>query len=154
MKRPSSYLRRGNSFDIKMTPLIDVVFLLMVFFVWTASFGVADRLLPSQISQSVSDAGQATNHQPGPEADYDAVVIRVTWRDSIVGWQMRANTFSSLAEVQQRLQQIAAINPDVPAIVHPEPDTPLGHVIDIFDSARQAGFANVKFAVGELKSEK
>ena len=43
MKRPSPYVdRRGDaSMDSTMTPMIDVVFLLLVFFVWTASFQLA-----------------------------------------------------------------------------------------------------------------
>ena len=48
MKRPSPFLRRGTEVDMDsaMTPMIDVVFLLLVFFVWTASFVAVEQVLP------------------------------------------------------------------------------------------------------------
>ena len=45
MRRRSPFARR-DSLEIKMTPMIDVVFLLLIFFVWTASFQVVEYLLP------------------------------------------------------------------------------------------------------------
>ena len=55
MKRPSSYLRKGDGTDMNatMTPMIDVVFLLLVFFVWTASFTVIEQTLRSDMTAEV-----------------------------------------------------------------------------------------------------
>ena len=51
MKRPSIFNGTRRELEIKMTPMIDVVFLLLVFFVWTASFQAIEYLLPSSLSQ-------------------------------------------------------------------------------------------------------
>ena len=53
MRRTSPLIRRGseNDIDSAMTPMIDVVFLLLVFFVWTASFQVVEFVLPSNMSE-------------------------------------------------------------------------------------------------------
>ena len=40
----------GSGYDIPMTPMIDVVFLLLVFFVWTASFQLVENRLPGAIA--------------------------------------------------------------------------------------------------------
>ncbi|MEO8496389.1 MAG: biopolymer transporter ExbD, partial [Planctomycetota bacterium] len=40
MRRPSIFTERREPLDVKMTPMIDVVFLLLIFFVWTASFHI------------------------------------------------------------------------------------------------------------------
>ena len=44
MKRPSIFNGSRRELEIKMTPMIDVVFLLLVFFVWTASFHAVEYL--------------------------------------------------------------------------------------------------------------
>ncbi|MBC8874781.1 MAG: biopolymer transporter ExbD, partial [Planctomycetes bacterium] len=50
MRRESIYTQRRSDLDVKMTPMIDVVFLLLVFFVWTASFHIVEHILPSSVS--------------------------------------------------------------------------------------------------------
>ena len=49
MRVPHSHSDRIN-FDVKMTPMIDVVFLLLIFFVCTASFQIAEALLPAPLA--------------------------------------------------------------------------------------------------------
>ena len=56
MRRPSVFHRDQGALEIKMTPMIDVVFLLLVFFVWTASFHAVEYLLPSSLSQQLGNA--------------------------------------------------------------------------------------------------
>ena len=53
MRRKSPLVRRAGDIDIDkaMTPMIDVVFLLLVFFVWTASFQIIEHVLPSKRSE-------------------------------------------------------------------------------------------------------
>ena len=55
MRYRSVHTRRDRSLEVAMTPMIDVVFMLLIFFVWTASFQVAELILPSSI---VTDEGQ------------------------------------------------------------------------------------------------
>ena len=38
---------------------------------------------------------------------------------------------------------------DAPVILHPDPEVPLGHVIDLYDLARLIGFAKIQFAASE-----
>ena len=55
MRRPSPLVSRGSETDIDsaMTPMIDVVFLLLVFFVWTASFQIVEHVMPSELSEQI-----------------------------------------------------------------------------------------------------
>ena len=71
MKRPSIFNGTRRELEIKMTPMIDVVFLLLVFFVWTASFQAVEYLLPSSLSQK-QGSGQTVNlDQPPPEIEFE-----------------------------------------------------------------------------------
>ena len=133
-----------------MTPLIDVVFQLMVFFVWTAGFQVAEYLLPSQLSP-LTGTGAATADEPPPppEEDFDRVVVRLLWIGDRPAWKVSDVSVETLTDVRTRLQTIFQIKKDAPVVLHPDPDVPLGHVIDVYDLARLIGFAKIEFAASE-----
>ena len=146
MRRPSPFARR-ESLEIKMTPMIDVVFLLLVFFVWTASFQVVEYLLPSELSTLLGN--QAALEEPPPEADFEDGVIRIHWTGDQPGWTVNDQQADSLAQLQQRLQAIAQVKQDAPVILHPDEEVPLGDVINVFDLSRLVGFEKIQFVAGE-----
>ncbi len=146
MRRRSPFARR-EPLEIKMTPMIDVVFLLLVFFVWTASFQVVEYLLPSELSTLLGN--QAALEEPPPEADFEDVVIRIHWTDDQPGWTINDQQADSLAQLHQRLQAIAQVKQDAPVILHPDEEVPLGDVINVFDLSRLIGFEKIQFVAGE-----
>lgn len=148
MKRTSPLLSRGAAIDLDtaMTPMIDVVFLLLVFFVWTASFQIIEQILPSEMSaQMGSDPIDAAD--PPPEQDFDDVVVRIGWDGANPTYTINEQPLATLADVGQQLKTIAAIQTEAPVILHPQPIVPLGYVIETYDVAKVSGFAKVAFAV-------
>lgn len=144
MRRPSSYAHREQPAEVQMTPMIDVVFLLLIFFLWTASFQIAERVLPSRISEA---SGAGTNlEQPPPEADFPDVVVRILWTDRGASWRVGDQQLASLAEVEARLAAIYQVNAAAPVIIDPDAGTPLGSVIDVYDLTRRVGFQQIQFA--------
>jgi len=152
MRRPSIYTERRGGMEIKMTPMIDVVFLLLVFFVWTASFQVVEQILPSNLSAVTGTEPSETNDPPPPEQDFPDVVVRISWNGTQPVWQVNATPVESLIQVKEQLVQIAAIKTDAPVILHPDTNVPLGDVIDAYDVARLAGFQKVQFATSDKPS--
>ncbi len=150
MRRNSPYLKQRSDVNIPMTPLIDVVFQLMVFFVWTAGFQVAEYMLPSQLSP-LTGTGAATADEPPPppEEDFDRVVVRLLWIGDRPAWKISDVSVETLADVRARLETIFQIKKDAPVVLHPDPQVPLGHVIDVYDLARLIGFAKIEFAASE-----
>ena len=149
MRKPSIFLDRRSGLEIKMTPMIDVVFLLLVFFVWTASFQIVENILPSSVSTASGSEAIDAEQEPNPEDDFDPVVVRVTWLGDVPSWRFNDIEVASLEELQAKMQQLADFKSDAPVILHPDRDVPLGHVIDVFDIARRAGFEQVQFAASE-----
>lgn len=149
MRLPSPYLTRGEELDVTMTPLIDVVFLLLVFFLWTTSFQMVEQMLPSRLTAVAGAAPSLRDPTPPPEEDFDRVVVRVRWENGELSWQINDTVVDSLAEVQRRLQGIAAITRDAPVILHPAPEVPLGDVIDLYDVTRLLGFERIQFAASQ-----
>ena len=149
MRRVSQFTRRGSAYDSTMTPMIDVVFLLLVFFVWTASFQIVEYRLPSQLSVQVGTNPESTLTPPPPENDFDDIVVRVRWAGDITVWTVNDSLVSGREELVETLVRIAKIRRDTPVIIHPDPEVPLGVVLDAYDAARKAGFDEVQYAVRE-----
>ena len=149
MKRPSPMVERrggGTDLDSAMTPMIDVVFLLLVFFVWTASFQIVEQILPSEMSSQLgSDPVDLTD--PPPEADFDDLVIKIGWDGTNPTWALNGNTIGSLDELRDRLVAVADIEIAAPVILDPSGVVPLGNVIEVYDISKLAGFSKVSFAV-------
>ena len=148
MRRASPLVRRGSEVDIDsaMTPMIDVVFLLLVFFVWTASFQIVEQILPSEMSALTgSDAIEQVD--PPPPKDFEDVVVRIGWDGLSPTWRINGQPLASLAAVEQQLTAISELQVDAPVILHPDPIVPLGFVIEAYDIAKISGFEQVAFAV-------
>ncbi len=148
MRRPSPLVTRGSEIDMDsaMTPMIDVVFLLLVFFVWTASFQVVEHVLPSDLSEQLG-SDPVNLAEPPPPKDFEDVVVKIGWDGQAPNWQINKQPFPSLVEVQKKLMTLSNIGTDAPIILHPEPVVPLGHVIEAYDVAKVSGFEEVSFAV-------
>ena len=146
MRVPSTFRDRRTGLDLQLTPMIDCVFLLMIYFLWSSSFAVAEMSLPSSLAaQARISAGSATQSPP-PEADFDNVVVRVLAAEGKTKWEINGSPVGSLAEMRQTLSTIARIKRDAPIVIDPVGDVPLGDVIDVFDLTRLVGFEKVQFA--------
>ena len=149
MRRPSIYTDRREPLDVKMTPMIDVVFLLLIFFVWTASFQIIEHVLPSSVSEVSGTGAVPPDEPPPPEADFHDIVVRILWADGRVSWRVGEQTYSELSGVEQRLALIFRANDEAPVIIDPDDETPFGNVIEVYDLSRQVGFREVKFAASD-----
>ncbi|MBM4000224.1 MAG: biopolymer transporter ExbD [Planctomycetes bacterium] len=137
--------RRETGNDVAMTPMIDVVFQLIIFFLWTSSFRIVEHTLPSSVSVSRGSAPGAMSEAPPPEEDFDEVVIRIRGTRDALTWEVNETPVESLAALRAFLGQLASVGRVAPVIVHPDPDVPLGAAIDAYDAARLHQF-RVAFA--------
>jgi biopolymer transport protein ExbD len=137
---------RKTDIESAMTPMIDVVFLLLVFFVWTSSFQMIEQILPSQMSTQMGTETSEINAPP-PEKDFDDVVIRILWNGQSPTWSINDQPIDSIASMRQRLSAIASVKVDAPVILHPDGEVPLGDVIQVYDVSKLAGFEKIAFAV-------
>ena len=146
MRRPSVYTDRRGPLDVKMTPMIDVVFLLLIFFIWTSSFNVEEFALQSNVTDATASAGDEPPDRPPEEIDFHDVVVRIVWVDGQPGWRLNDESIPALGELRSRLTAIFQANEAAPVIIHPDPDTPLNHVIAVYDISRLIGFEKVNLA--------
>jgi biopolymer transport protein ExbD len=143
MRLPAPH-RVGGRLEANMTPMIDVIFLLLIFFVCTASFQMPEQVLPTNLSL----AGAIASDVPldPEELDFEEVVIKLLIRDGQVAWEVNQRAYADLGQVHQILLALATVSTDVPVILDSAGDVPLGHVIDLCDLCRLSGFEKVQFA--------
>lgn len=142
MKLPPN--RERGRFDVKMTPMIDVVFLLLIFFVCTASFQQLEEVLPTHLRAETTGASSA---ELDPELlELEDVIVKVVRRDGRTAWVLNEQPYATLAELRGVLEQLAAIRADLPVILDVQGQVPIGEVIDVYDVCRLAGFEMVQFA--------
>lgn len=126
--------------------MIDVVFMLLIFFVWTASFHVAELILPSTLV--TEDQTQGNQVLDPTLEDLERIIVRIQGgrSNSPLSWHINDVSVLSLHDVRERLSTIANIKNDLPVLVDPDASVRLGDVIDVYDAAKIAGFPNVQFA--------
>ena len=149
MKRTSIFDRQRSGLELKMTPMIDVVFLLLVYFIWTASFQVLEYTLPSSLSEITGGQSDPTVEIPPPEKEFDDVVIKIRYSQGQPSWEVNEQLLPSLAAVGSQLRVIHQIKSDAPVVVDPDAAVPFGDVVSVYDVARLVGFAKVGLAVSE-----
>ncbi len=128
-----------------MTPMIDVIFLLLIFFVCTASFQVIEEVLPTNLSMPGS---VNTEIEIDPlQEDLDEITVTVFRRGDRTAWQVNQRDYDRLEDVGAVLSAAAEIKIDLPVILDVDAEVPIEDVIDVYDRCRQIGLRRIQFAV-------
>lgn len=125
-----------------MTPMIDVVFQLLVFFICTVNFQVIEELLPTSLASTGSTNTDAVPDEP----ELEHVIVKAEVRDDRIEWAVNDRPCRSLRDVQDVLHVVVGIDPSLPVILDVAPDVPLGNMIDVYDLCRIVGFERIQFA--------
>ena len=145
MKTTFTNPRGRTSLDNMMTPMIDVVFLLLVFFLTTASFQRPEKLLPGALSaeaQSMRGAGEPTAEIP-PADDLSDCVIKIRMQEGSLVYLWNGTPSDSLESLKGQVQAILSVRPDVPIIVDPEDSVSAGDALRVYDIAKRYGALSV-----------
>lgn len=143
MKIPGQF--HSDTIQLKMTPMIDVVFLLLVFFIWTSSFEVPEFDLPSAIAEPPPGESDVAESLP-PTEPFDEIVVRLAIADGQLHIQLNEQPIENLAMLQSRLREIIAIGVQPPVIIDPADEITMNVAVKAYDVARTAGADRVLFA--------
>lgn len=149
MRLPAT-TRDSVGFDAAMTPMIDVVFQLLIFFICTASYATIEELLPSRFA--TASGAQAVIVDP-KELDLERLALRGRRIDGRTVWSLQDRPLGGPAEVRTQMaavrQQMRTVGTDADAlavILDLDGDVPLGDGIDAYDACRLEGFSRIQFA--------
>ena len=131
------YARRDDDdgAQINLTPMLDVVFIMLIFFIVTATF----------VKEVGLDVNQPDDEKPKTvDPDKRSIVVRITSRDRIFIAQRDVDWRS----VRANIERLHAENPEAPVIIQPHAESRTEAMVHVMDSARQAGVTNVSLATG------
>jgi biopolymer transport protein ExbD len=141
--RVPNHLDARRQTDVAMTPMIDVVFQLLIFFICTASFQLSEELLPTSLA--------VTGGTAAPSIDIDPESKRIIVRGQRAGggtrWTINERPCPTLADVEQMLRAAAATDRTMRVVLDVGGEVPLGDMIDVYDLCRLAQFEQIEFAV-------
>ncbi len=132
---------RKKAIEVDITPLIDVVFLLLIFFMVSTTF---DR--ETQIKVELPEAA-------GEEAQTTADMLDITIDASgtfYVNQQEVINT--EIETLKKAIIKAAGEKKDLPVIINADAKTPHQSVMTVMDAASQLGFLHMTFAAHKPKN--
>lgn len=123
-------IERGQK-EINITPLVDMVFLLLIFFMLTSSFivlpGIKINLPKAVTSEIVSEKN---------------VIITVS-ADNVTYLNEKPIT---LEELTGYLRDMVAAGEEKPLLIKADKDTPLGTIVAVWDICRDVGISQINIA--------
>ncbi len=128
--------------DINITPLIDVVFLLLIFFMVSTTF---ER--ESEINITLPQASEELT-----EAKPDAINVAIDARGNVfVNDQALLN--SQLGSIKEAIFDKLGQRNDAPVIISADSETDHQAVVKVMDAARQLGLIRITFATQKYEEE-
>lgn len=119
---------------IDITPMLDVVFIMLIFFIVTATF-----VKESGIDVNRPDATTATKQEKAN------ILIAISANDTI--WIDRRQI--DIRSVRPNIERLHAENPQGTVVIQADRDSRTNTLIQVMDAARQAGVYNVSIAAEE-----
>lgn len=125
----------GEEAEIDLTPMLDVVFIMLIFFIVTASFLKESGL-------EVSRPDDTTDEAP-PNPDLRNIVFQVTASDEIWLEGRRVD----IRAVRSNIDRMYAENPKAAVVISAHNDSTAQTYTSIADDARAAGNYNVTLVI-------
>jgi biopolymer transport protein ExbD len=132
LRRPLAGQQEEENSEINLTPMLDVVFIMLIFFIVTATF-------IKEVGLDVNSP-DPNKTPPPPDPDKKSIVVKVTSRDRILIAQRDVDWRS----VRANIERLHAENPEAPVVIVPHKESTTGALVHIMDSARLAGVYDVK----------
>ena len=126
--------RREEEVDVNLTPLIDVVFLLLIFFMVSTTF-----IRESEIELTLPEASEQVRENP---LDKIEIAIDAHGRYFVNG---NALINTQLATIRQALNDVRPADVEPVVIISADANATHQAVVTVMDAARQVGMTRITF---------
>ncbi|MCH2173739.1 biopolymer transporter ExbD [Myxococcota bacterium] len=123
--------REVEESEVNMTPMLDVVFIMLIFFIVTASF-----VKESGIDINRPDASTAERKQRGN------ILVAISETGQI--WIDKRQV--DVRALRPNIERLHAENPQGAVVIQADKSSKNGLLVDVMDAAREAGVYNVSIA--------
>ena len=121
--------------EINITPMLDVVFIMLIFFIVTATF-----VKESGIDVNRPDAATATKQEKAN------ILIAIAANNTI--WIDRRQI--DIRAVRPNIERLHAENPQGSVVIQADKESKTDTLIQVMDASRRAGVYNVSIAAQDL----
>ena len=128
--------RRKSESEVNLTPMLDVVFIMLIFFIVTASF-----VKESGIEISRPGASTAVRKEKGN------ILIAISANDQI--WMNRRQV--DPRALRANIERAHAENPQGAVVIQADKAAKTGLLVQVMDAARSAGVKDVSLAADIVK---
>ena len=130
---------RKDDLDVNITPLIDIVFLLLIFFMVSTTFE-RESEIDVTLPEAAIDAPQEQN-------EVIEIVISSDGEFYVNGKRV---VNKQVATLKQALLKVADGREDPPIIISADAKATHQSVVTVMDAARQLGFVHLSFATSQI----
>ena len=123
----------------QIAPMVDVVFVLMLFFMASAGMQVAEKELSINLPSGVSAQTSDTPATP------IIVTIAADGSVEINGTSYDATNSPDLPGTRDKLKELMSFGSKDPVIIQPAPETRQDRIISVLNAAAAAGVENLSF---------
>lgn len=123
----------------QMAPMIDVIFLLLCFFIASQLFSQWETEI--DITLPTASSGETPQRLPGE------IIVNISPDGNIV---VNRNMLDDEA-LLSLLQRIVALFPGQPVVIRADKNTDYEHIIKVLDYCRQCDIWNISFATGVIE---
>jgi biopolymer transport protein ExbD len=140
MKLPLKAHSGPVNLSMRMTPLIDVIFLLLIFFIMTMQFQKPEGVLANRLPEK--DGRSVTQQQ-------DLEIVRLRIRLSITEGDMPAIRLQDreVRSYDELYGFLTMLPEDVLLVVEPEARVPYRHVVGVYNACLKAEKRNIVFSM-------
>lgn len=146
MKIPSSFDPSSQKGDSAMTPMIDVVFLLLIFFVCASAVPVAEVMISSPL--------KVTSSETSPEKEEEDKLVRLQIRQNeqdqltwiLTGMEQKEIRTTNLEELKNRLKTDTAQS-EKELVLDIGKEITMGTALETYDLCDQLEFQKISFGV-------
>ena len=131
MRKIAKEQEQGGA-EIDLTPMLDVVFIMLIFFIVVASF----------IKEAGVEVNRPDDNQPDDPEDSTSILVEVASDNQI--WM--ENRRVDIRAVRANIQRLLAEDPEAPVTIKVEKGAEASIVVDVADAARESGVAAVNWA--------
>jgi biopolymer transport protein ExbD len=139
-----AFRRSREPLFLNMTPMIDVVFQLLIFFVCTVEFQRAEQQLAAALPPPGPGTARTLN-----ELDLGRIDITASPAEIRIRFQGRTITIpqpdadAALVQLRDQLQTWSRIDTAIPVRVRCDGEVPTGVLLRVYDACLQSGFKDV-----------
>lgn len=125
------HAEKQDETEVNITPMLDIVFIMLIFFIVTTSF-IRETGIDPQRPEAVSATQQARGN----------ILIGVSAAGQV--WMDQRPV--ELGEVRQMVEQARSESPESTVVIVADERAPTGIVIDLMDQVRLGGILNISVA--------